>query len=153
MGTAEADDTEMILDASAPKAGVACMVCEYAMNELEKVISDKSTEAEVIAAVEQVCNLLPASYAAKCDALVEQYGNEIIELLIHAADPSTVCTLIGLCSSTQKEDEEESQIIMEQADDGDCKDENQWCKYHVMRGGCTISDWVKKVCRRTCNLC
>merc|ERR1712038_1150584 len=81
---------------AAPRQSVACEVCEFAMTELEKVISDKSTEAQVIAAVEQVCNLLPASYAAKCDALVEQYGNEIIELLIHAADPSTVCTLIGL---------------------------------------------------------
>ncbi|KAJ8248200.1 hypothetical protein GJAV_G00239440 [Gymnothorax javanicus] len=83
------------------KDSPTCTICEAVMQELENMLEDKATEEEVIHAVEKVCKIVPAKYRAQCNDLVETYGQAIIDLLVQEADPKTVCTLLGLCSSSR----------------------------------------------------
>lgn len=47
----------------------------------------------------------------------------------------------------------EKDLSDEVTPDEKCEDTNEWCHYHTQRGGCHISDFTKKVCRKSCNLC
>ncbi|XP_072293528.1 prosaposin isoform X2 [Eucyclogobius newberryi] len=77
-----------------------CTICEFVMKQLEQMLQDQVTEAEVIQAVEKVCTLLPKSLTKQCEDLIETYGQAIIDLLVQQADPKTVCTVMGLCSGS-----------------------------------------------------
>jgi hypothetical protein len=44
--------------------GIECALCEWVMTELENKISQNSTQAEITAALEKVCNELPRSVAS-----------------------------------------------------------------------------------------
>ncbi|KAK7148161.1 hypothetical protein R3I93_012471 [Phoxinus phoxinus] len=75
-----------------------CALCEFVMKELESMIEDHTSEAEIMQAVEKVCDILPSSLTAQCKDLLETYGQAIIELLVQEADPKTLCSLLGLCN-------------------------------------------------------
>ncbi|XP_026879158.2 prosaposin isoform X1 [Electrophorus electricus] len=75
-----------------------CAICEFVMRELENMIQDHTTEEEVVQAVEKVCNILPSTLTAQCKDLIETYGQAIIELIMQAADPKSVCVVLGLCN-------------------------------------------------------
>ncbi|CAL9688064.1 unnamed protein product [Knipowitschia caucasica] len=78
----------------------SCAICEYVMKQVETMLEDKTTEEEVIQTVEKVCRFLPSTLTKQCEDLIETYGQAIIELLVQQADPKTVCTVLGLCSSS-----------------------------------------------------
>lgn len=75
-----------------------CAICEYVMKEIENMIQDQTSEAEIVQAVEKVCNILPSTLTAQCKDLIETYGQAIIDLLVQEADPKTVCSFLALCS-------------------------------------------------------
>ncbi|XP_061766494.1 prosaposin isoform X1 [Nerophis ophidion] len=79
-----------------------CAICEFVMNQLESMLKNKTTEDEVIQAVEKVCAYLPSSLGTECKDLIDTYGQAIIELLIQEADPKTVCTVLALCNSAKR---------------------------------------------------
>eukprot|EP00003_Mantamonas_plastica_P025549 TRINITY_DN5029_c0_g2_i2.p2 TRINITY_DN5029_c0_g2~~TRINITY_DN5029_c0_g2_i2.p2 ORF type:complete len:471 (-),score=146.41 TRINITY_DN5029_c0_g2_i2:236-1648(-) len=82
------------------KSGAYCAICEFIMDKLETLISNNSTEQEIIAAVEKVCGFLPKTIRSECDSLVETYGQQIINMLLQKENPQTICTQLGLCKST-----------------------------------------------------
>ncbi|XP_071952140.1 uncharacterized protein [Antedon mediterranea] len=82
-------------------ASAECVLCEFVMQELDTILSENSTEQEIINALEKVCSLLPNTLQDDCDSLVKQYGPEIIELL-KSQSPDTICTSIGLCGAKPK---------------------------------------------------
>ena len=68
------------------------------MQYAETLLKNNATEAQIIKSLEMVCNLAPSSLKAECSALIEQYGPNIIELLIQfGGDPKKVCGAIKLC--------------------------------------------------------
>ncbi|XP_059374089.1 prosaposin-like [Carassius carassius] len=75
-----------------------CALCEFVMKKVEEMIKDRTSEGEIVQAVEKVCNFLPSTLTAQCKDLIETYGKAIIELLVQEADPKTVCSFLGLCS-------------------------------------------------------
>lgn len=75
-----------------------CAICEYVMKEIENLIQDQTSEAEIVQAVEKVCNILPSTLTAQCKDLIATYGQAIIDLLVQEADPKTVCSFLALCS-------------------------------------------------------
>jgi len=81
-------------------ASVQCILCEYVIGELKTLIGTNATEAEVIAAVDKVCNILPKTVADSCRSFIDTYGPAIIKLLISDLDPDQICTEIGLCDSS-----------------------------------------------------
>ena len=48
--------------------------------------------------MEQVCSYFP-SYKSQCDALVEAYTPQIIQLLVDDVSPKEICTELGLCDA------------------------------------------------------
>ena len=58
-------------------------------------------QAEIEAALEKVCSLIPSAYRAECDYFVQEYTAEIVRLILSEVTPSEVCSALGLCSSIQ----------------------------------------------------
>ena len=49
-------------------------------------------------AVEMACSYMPETVADKCIDFVQEYGDEVIDLIIKAeANPELVCSLMTLC--------------------------------------------------------
>ena len=47
-----------------------------------------------------VCSYMPESLADKCEDYVQEYGDEIIKLIVSMEmDPDQVCAALGLCST------------------------------------------------------
>ena len=44
---------------------IQCEICKVAMKQLDDMLKDKATEAEITAAVEALCDYLPATYKAQ----------------------------------------------------------------------------------------
>ncbi|KAK3744542.1 hypothetical protein RRG08_056678 [Elysia crispata] len=78
--------------------GPQCTICEFVMTELDNMLSDNATQAQIEAALEKVCNMLPPSVKDECDTLVKQYAPQLIQLLLQFK-PQQVCTRLGLCTS------------------------------------------------------
>ncbi|XP_070545177.1 prosaposin-like isoform X2 [Ptychodera flava] len=78
-----------------------CALCEFVLRELDSMLADNATQSEIIAAVDQVCSLLPGSLGAECKSFVDEYGPAVIQLLISQIEPQQICTLIGLCTSNE----------------------------------------------------
>jgi len=78
---------------------IYCTVCKLVITEAEKFISQNSTEKEIITALEKACASLPKSYAPICVAFVDQYGPEVIQLLLNKFPPNQICAQIGLCKN------------------------------------------------------
>jgi len=57
-------------------------------------------QAEIIAAVEKVCSILPSQYQSECNTLIQQYGDSIIQLLVNLVDPQKLCSELKLCASS-----------------------------------------------------
>ncbi|KAJ8022464.1 Prosaposin [Holothuria leucospilota] len=92
--------TTVEVEVKEPQASsITCELCDYVMKYLESVLSDNATEAEIEAALEKVCSLVPSTYRAACDAFVQEYTPEIVKLILSEVSPSEVCSALGLCSS------------------------------------------------------
>ena len=49
-----------------------------------------------------LCAYMPESIADKCEDYVQQYGDEIIRLIMEMEmDPDEICAELGLCSTMQ----------------------------------------------------
>eukprot|EP00731_Ephydatia_muelleri_P017923 Em0010g1021a len=91
--------TEKAIGGSAKGNGSAflCVLCEYVMKELDSILAENATEAEVQAALNKVCSLIPKSLTSYCDSMVAKYTPQIIKLLLEDTDPRMVCTRLGVC--------------------------------------------------------
>lgn len=80
---------------SSPKPD--CILCEYVINTVDKMLKNKDDEAEIKETLEKVCGYLPSSLSKQCDTFVETYTEIIIDMLIQDVSPEMVCTNLGLC--------------------------------------------------------
>ncbi|XP_066930344.1 uncharacterized protein [Clytia hemisphaerica] len=78
---------------------VTCEVCEYAMNYLDSILTDKSTEQEIISALDSLCSKLPSSLSGECTTLINNYGEAILQMLVQEFKPDVICKELGLCTS------------------------------------------------------
>jgi saposin len=70
------------------------------MREVQSLITTNSTEQEIVAALEKVCEILPSTVEVACKSFVEIYGPAVVEMIIAELDPAQICTQLGLCSSS-----------------------------------------------------
>ena len=68
-----------------------CVMCEFVIKTLDSQLSDNATEEEIIKALDEVCDILPDTIKAPCEAFVQQYGPTVIALLLQELDPQQVC--------------------------------------------------------------
>uniref|UniRef100_H2ZIM6 Prosaposin n=1 Tax=Ciona savignyi TaxID=51511 RepID=H2ZIM6_CIOSA len=91
-----------------------CDLCKLVAEQLDNLLTNNSTEAEIVAAVEKVCTILPSSVEVECRQLIDQYGSVIINLLAQEVTPSKLCDALGLCTSFKvKETKVKSDITCE----------------------------------------
>ncbi|XP_071537348.1 uncharacterized protein Sap-r isoform X2 [Panulirus ornatus] len=76
---------------------VSCVMCEYAMTQLEEMLQDHKTEEDIRHALDNLCSLLPKSVEAECQIFVDTYTDQVIHMLINNLTPDEVCQKLGLC--------------------------------------------------------
>nr|XP_006811583.1 PREDICTED: prosaposin-like [Saccoglossus kowalevskii] len=88
-------------------ASVQCIVCEFAMQEIDKLITQNSSASEIISVVDKVCEILPSTIRGECKSFVDEYGPAIIQLLVQEVSPDKICSMLKLCMAvTLKADTE-----------------------------------------------
>ncbi|XP_078284705.1 prosaposin [Rhinoraja longicauda] len=80
-----------------------CVICEFAMKEIDTLLQKNTTEEAITEALGKVCSVLPTTVESECRDFVDQYGKAVIELLSQEMDPTFVCTMIGLCKTAAAE--------------------------------------------------
>jgi len=74
-----------------------CIICEFAMQYIDKAIGNNKTRDKIEKAVHGVCNHLPKTVAEECNEFVNDYADAIISILSEEVSPKEACTLLGLC--------------------------------------------------------
>lgn len=74
-----------------------CTICTQIMIALENELKDKTVESEIRTALDNVCSLLPNSYAVKCQNFVDKYTETIITLLVQNIKPDMICSVLKIC--------------------------------------------------------
>ena len=47
-----------------------------------------------------ICSYMPETIADKCEEYVQEYGDEIIKLIVEMEmDPDEICSALGLCTT------------------------------------------------------
>jgi len=96
-----ASTTEVALVETAPTPveveDSTCILCEYVVTTLDGMLTDKTNEAQIKAALESLCSILPKSIEAQCDNFVETYTDIIIDMLTKDVTPEMICSNLGLC--------------------------------------------------------
>lgn len=82
------------------KTGNQCILCEFVMSKLEKILKDKKTEEEIKEGVYKVCSYMPKTISAQCKRFVEEYADLVIELLADNVTPAAMCNALNLCTTS-----------------------------------------------------
>ncbi|XP_077999575.1 prosaposin-like isoform X3 [Glandiceps talaboti] len=99
LGLCSSTKSPLVLKKTPLKNPTTCAVCELAMNYIDGFIDQNSTASEIIAVLDKVCSALPSSLGTECTALIDEYGPEILKLLVQQLDPKQVCSELGLCTA------------------------------------------------------
>jgi len=84
------------------QASAQCVLCEFTINLLSKMVPTNATEAEVMSQLKMVCNVdIPSSLRSQCNELVDTYGQKIIAM-INKDDTATICAELKLCEAPAK---------------------------------------------------
>merc|ERR1712200_134179 len=83
------------------KNDLTCSVCMTLMELLDSTITDPTNEQQVAEFLDQICNFMPDSLKPECHALIMEYTDDIIELLVNQyISPKQICDAISLCPKT-----------------------------------------------------
>ena len=58
-----------------------------------------NVQADVVAALEKVCDLYSSDIRAECKMFVKEYGSDIVDLLVNEISPDQVCSKLSLCAA------------------------------------------------------
>jgi saposin len=82
---------------TAPKQAANCFTCKLLVGQVENLVANNQTEAQIINTLEtKLCPAL-GTLAPACKQLVEQFGPMIIQYILNGASPEKICELIGQC--------------------------------------------------------
>lgn len=77
-----------------------CTLCEYAIGEVDQLITDKKNEEEIKNVLDTICYHLSQPVQKPCTAMVTKWADKIIELFVAEYTPAQVCQEIRLCKPT-----------------------------------------------------
>lgn len=80
-----------------------CTLCEYAIGEVDKMISDKKNEEEIKNVLDNICYELSAPIGKECLKMVNSYTDEIIDMFVMEYTPAMVCQSLNFCAAPKKE--------------------------------------------------
>ena len=67
--------------------GDQCVICEYVVSTLDKMVTDKTNEAEIKQALDVLCYGLSTPVHKECIKLVSQYTDELVDMIVHEYPP------------------------------------------------------------------
>lgn len=89
---------------SVPANDVKCTLCALLVSTAENYIAKNETEQQIAAQAKKACGILPGSMKDMCNALVDQYLPQIVEMLKNKYPANKVCHMIGLCPAQVEEE-------------------------------------------------
>ncbi|XP_022617959.1 prosaposin-like [Seriola dumerili] len=78
-----------------------CSFCIFLVKTLEDLLPKERSEAAVIKLLEEICHILPSSYRAQCEAVIDKFSKSVLEAILSYATPQTICALIHLCKGQE----------------------------------------------------
>ncbi|XP_067131550.1 uncharacterized protein Sap-r isoform X2 [Centruroides vittatus] len=81
---------------------MTCEFCEAMVQHLRDLILTNTTKEEFKTALLNLCSLFK-NFASECKELVNDYFDMLYDLLDQVLNPQTLCTYLGLCSSSKIE--------------------------------------------------
>ena len=82
---------------------IPCVLCKYILQYLDNILQNNKSAAAIEAALEKVCDVLPAVVKDDCTNFVDKYGPLIAVLLARNATPEQVCDFLKLCNNGTQE--------------------------------------------------
>lgn len=76
-----------------------CALCRAIISEIDKLLGNSKVDAEIEEIVKKVCKYLPANQQDKCTAVIDIYGQSIINMIRNDVNSELMCEKIALCSS------------------------------------------------------
>ncbi len=67
-----------------------CVLCEYIVTTLDKMVTDRHNEEQVRIALDRLCGYLPKTLSGECVKFVDQYSSMIIDLFANDLTPDEV---------------------------------------------------------------
>merc|ERR1712203_464587 len=81
-----------------PKVGGAyCTLCEAVVTSLDSSIQDKTNEAQIKQALDVLCYGLSAPVHKEGIKLIDQYTDELVDMIVKEYPPNVICNELGLC--------------------------------------------------------
>lgn len=71
---------------------VECVVCEFVMQYVDRLLENNYTEANIQGALDRVCRMMPKTVKDNCQSFVDQYTPAILVILGNELDPAMVCS-------------------------------------------------------------
>ncbi|GLH13878.1 Uncharacterized protein GBIM_18364 [Gryllus bimaculatus] len=74
-----------------------CPLCLFAVEELVTKLKDNKTEEGIRKALDELCEDLPKSLVGECRTFVENYSEELVDMIVADFTPQEVCSYLKLC--------------------------------------------------------
>ncbi|XP_077287168.1 prosaposin [Arctopsyche grandis] len=78
-----------------------CPLCLFAVEQLETMLKNNSTEENIQNALDNLCSHLPAKLRSECTDFVDTYSKQLVEMLAAEFTPQEVCVYLKLCVDTR----------------------------------------------------
>merc|ERR1719495_2900589 len=98
--SSEEDSSEEQEDEIEERESSTCLLCEYAMSELDAAVEDKTNQQEVRQELDNICYHLSKSLAKECLKMVDASVEKIVQLFAQDYTPAKVCAAIKMCQQT-----------------------------------------------------
>jgi len=84
---------EIVAPEVSVKENVGCAMCEFAMTIINQHLTDNTTIDQVERIVQFMCSYLPGTIADRCEEFVDEYGQKVIDAIVHdELKPTAVCS-------------------------------------------------------------
>jgi len=93
--------TAQVLVLQSEKKTPRCETCEFVMQEVFSVLTDKDDQDMVRNVLESICYRLPTSIDIPCENFVDKYTASIMNLISEFETPEGVCAAMDLCEDDE----------------------------------------------------
>jgi hypothetical protein len=91
-------------EATPSEDGLGCALCQDAIVGVEATLESNHTQQDLVAALDKVCDALPASVKAKCLASVAELApqlNQSLDSITTKYSPFALCSMLSACQVWQ----------------------------------------------------
>jgi saposin len=98
----------------------SCEFCTSVVTAIGVFALQNSTQQSVIEYVDNICTYLPQELITECDTLVSEETPRMIDLILQAESPTTVCQAIKLCKKQEIPEDVKLQTLTAQNSSDTC---------------------------------